>query len=137
MDPKLVWLDRFGLFDRSKAPGPDDFATTSQIDDFDSRLAATPSFLWLTTPGNDRFAQIQAGRAFVRAQLAAAAHGVSMQPLQQALQEYAEQRPNHHAIHRLCGATQPGQTVQMWARVGHAPSVHPAPRRALNNFIHS
>jgi hypothetical protein len=64
MDPKLVWLDRLGLFDRSRAPEPDAFATTSQIKEFDSKLDTTPSFLWMNTPKNDRLAQIAAGRAY-------------------------------------------------------------------------
>jgi hypothetical protein len=137
MDPKLVWLDRLGLFDRSSAPGPDAFATTSQLKEFDAKLDSTPSFLWMTTPGNNRFAQIDAGRAYARVQLAATAYGVAMQPLQQALQEYTEQRTNNQAIHRLCVAAQAEQTVQMWARVGHAPDVPPSPRRALDEIVRS
>ena len=43
------------------------------------------------TEGNDRKTQVNAGRAYVRAQLAATAHGLAMQPLSQALQEYPEQ----------------------------------------------
>jgi hypothetical protein len=135
MDPKLVWLDRLGLFDCSRAPEPDAFATTSQIKEFDAKLDATPSFLWMTTARNDRFAQIVAGRAYARVQLAATAYGVAMQPIQQALQEYAEQRTNYQAIHQHCGATQAGQTVQMWARVGYAPEVPAAPRRPLADIL--
>jgi len=135
MDPKLVWMDRLGLFDRSRAPAPDAFATTSQIEEFDAKLDATPSFLWLNTARNDRFAQIAAGRAYARVQLAATAHGVALQPLQQALQEYPEQQANHQAIHQRCGATPAGQTVQMWARVGYAPEVEAAPRRPLVDIL--
>jgi len=40
MDPTVVLLNRFGLFDRSKAPAPGDFATTSQIKDFGKKLDA-------------------------------------------------------------------------------------------------
>lgn len=135
MDPKLVWMDRLGFFDRSRAPAPDAFATTSQIKEFDAKLDATPSFLWMNTPRNDRFVQIAAGRAYARVQLAATAHGVAMQPLQQALQEYTEQQANHQAIHQRCGATPAGQTVQMWARVGFAPEVAAAPRRPLVDIL--
>jgi hypothetical protein len=131
LDPKVVWLNRFGLFDRSKAPAPDDYATTSQIEDFGKKLASTPAFLWMVTEGNDRRTQIGAGRAYVRVQLAATAQGLAMQPLQQALQEYPEQAEPHARIRRLLGAPGPAQTVQMWARVGHAPSVGPAPRRGV------
>ena len=116
MDPNVVWLTRFGLFDRSKAPGPNDFATTSQISQFNRKLDSTPAFLWMITADNDRRTQVDAGRAYVRVQLAAAAHGVVMHPLQQALQEYAEQAKPHAEVRRLLGATKPPQTVQR----GHA-----------------
>jgi hypothetical protein len=131
MDPKVVWLNRLGLFDRSRAPGPDDYASTSQIEDFDKKLASTPGFLWMVTQGNDRATQVDAGRAYARVQLAATAQGVVMQPLQQALQEYPEQAGPYADIRRLCDAPAPAQTVQMWARVGHAADVQPAPRRGL------
>lgn len=134
-DPFVVALDRLGLFDRSRAPGPDEYATTSQIKDFDAKLASTPGFVWMVSADNTRATQVQAGRAYARLQLAATAHGLGMQPLSQALQEYAEQQQPYAAIHALAGATQPGETVQMWARVGYAPAVEPAPRRRLQDFI--
>jgi hypothetical protein len=55
--------------------------------------------------------------------------------LQQALQEYPEQARTHAQIRALLGADGPGQTLQMWARVGYAPDVPPAPRRAVDTFI--
>jgi hypothetical protein len=134
-DPKVVWLNRLGLFDRSKAPAPDSFATTSQLEDFGRKLDSTPAFLWLVSEGNDRVTQVQAGRAYARVQLAATAHGVAMQPLQQALQEYPEQAGPYAGIRRLLDAPAPAQTVQMWARVGFAPAVEPAPRRGVDAQI--
>jgi hypothetical protein len=135
MDPMVVLMDRVGLFDRSRPPGPADFATTSQIKDFNAKLDSTPGFLWLVSEGNERITQVNAGRAFMRVHLAATAHGVALQPLQQALQEYAEQAVTHAQIRRLLGADAPGQTLQMWARVGFAPAVPPAPRRPVDAFI--
>ena len=133
--PLLVALDRLGLFDRTRAPAPDDSAVTSQIRDFDPKIASTPGFLWMVSDGNARPTQIAAGRAYARVQLAATAHGVVMQPLQQALQEYPEQAQTHAEIHRLVGAARPAQTVQMWARVGFAEPVGPAPRRGVDAHI--
>jgi hypothetical protein len=135
MDPMVVLLDRVGLFDRSRAPMPDSYATTSQVKDFNQKLESTPGFLWMVTEGNDRTTQVNAGRAYARVQLAATAHDVAMQPLQQALQEYPEQAQTHDSIRRLLEASDPAQTVQMWARVGYAPPVEPAPRRSLDAFI--
>ncbi|MBI5259131.1 MAG: twin-arginine translocation pathway signal protein [Burkholderiales bacterium] len=133
--PMLVALDRLGLFDRTRAPGPDDAATRSQREDFDAKIATTPGFLWLVSEGNARATQVDAGRAYARVQLAATAHGVAMQPLQQALQEYPEQAAPYAEIHRLLGASRPSHTVQMWARVGFAPPVEPAPRRGLDAHL--
>ena len=89
----------------------------------------------MVTGDNDRVTQVNAGRAYSRVQLAATAQGLVMQPLSQALQEYPEQQKPYTDIHALAGATHPGETVQMWARVGYAPEVSPAPRRRLQDFI--
>lgn len=134
-DPMVRALDAVGLFDRSVAPGPDDFATTSQIQDFNTKIDTTPAFFWLVSEGNDRTTQVNAGRAYVRAQLAATAAGLSMQPLSQALQEYPEQTVPYTDIHQLLGAPAPRFTVQMWARLGVAPAIEPSPRRGLEAHI--
>jgi hypothetical protein len=131
LDPMVVLMSRVGLFDRSKAPAADDYATTSQIKDFTRKLDSTPGFLWMVTEDNERVTQVDAGRAYARVQLAATAHGLAMQPLQQALQEYPEQARPHADIKRALEASNPPRTVQMWARVGYAPPVGPAPRRGL------
>lgn len=134
-DPLVRALSALGLFDRSKPPGPDDAATRTQIDDFNAKIDATPAFHWLVSEGNDRATQIEAGRAWVRAQLAATAHGLSMQPISQALQEYPEQAAPYREIHALLDAPPPRFTVQMWARLGHAPTIQPAPRRGLEAHV--
>ncbi len=133
--PMVRALTLLGLFDRSKAPGPDDTATTGQIKDFNTKIAATPAFFWLVTEGNDRKTQDNAGRAYARAQLAATAHGLAMQPLSQALQEYPEQARPYADIHALLQASPPRYTVQMWARLGYAPAVGPSPRRGLQSHL--
>ncbi len=134
-DPMVVALERLGLFDRSKAPAPDSMATTGQIKDFAKKMASTPAFLWMVSQGNERITQVDAGRAYARVQLAATAQGLAMQPLQQALQEYPEQAGPHAQVHRLLDAPTPGHTVQMWARVGYAAPVQPAPRRGLDAHL--
>ena len=124
-----------GLFDRSKAPAPDDASIASQISDFNAKIDATPAFLYLISDGNDRATQINTGRAYVRAQLAATAQGLSMHPVSQALQEYPEQAKTYAAIHELLKAPPGSHTVQMWTRLGYAPMVQPSPRRALAQHI--
>lgn len=134
-DPLVRMLSAVGLFDRSRAPGPDEQATTMQLDDFNAKVDTTPAFWWLVSEGNDRETQVNAGRAWVRAQLAATAQGLSMHPLSQALQEYPEQAVPYRDIHDLVGAPAPRFTVQMWARLGQAPVIEPSPRRGLEAHI--
>ncbi len=134
-DPFLRAIDAVGLFDRGKAPAPDDSATTGQLKDFNAKIAATPAFFWMVTEGNARKTQVNAGRAYLRAQLAATAQGLSMHPLQQALQEYPEQARTYAGIHALLQAPRPTHTVQMWTRLGYGPAVEPAPRRGLQAHL--
>jgi hypothetical protein len=133
-DPMVVWLDRLGLFDRTRAPAPDSFATRSQLEDFDAKIATTPAFLWMVTDDNERATQVNAGRAYARVQLAATAQGVAMQPLQQALQEYPEVAGPYRETRQALGV-RATQTIPMWARVGFAPPVGPAPRRGLDAIL--
>ena len=133
--PMIRALSAVGLFDRSKAPGPNDMATTNQVKEFNARMATTPAFFWLATEGNSRPTQINAGRAYARAQLAATAQGLSMQPLSQALQEYPEQAGPYAEIHALLDAPAPRWTVQMWTRLGYAPAIGPSPRRGVDAHI--
>lgn len=133
--PMVRALAAVGLFDRSKAPGPGDSATTAQIKDFNEKIASTPAFFWMVSEGNARKTQINAGRAYVRAQLAATAQGLSMQPISQALQEYPEQAKPYTDIHALVGANPASATVQMWTRLGYAPAIGPSPRRGLAAHI--
>ena len=134
-DPFLSLLVRLGLFDRSKAPKPDDSAILDQIENFNKNLESTPGFLWMITEGNSRAVQVNAGRAYVRVQLSGTAHGISMQPLQQALQEYPEQQGPYGEIYNCLNAPSPRHTVQMWARLGYGPQIEPAPRRGLKAHI--
>lgn len=133
--PLLVALTRSGLLDRSKFPAADSQATQAQLSDFDAITAATPAYLWLVTEGNRRAQQVDAGRAYVRVNLAGTAAGLAMHPNEQSLQEYPEVAAPYQAIHALLDAPAPRFTVQMLARLGHLPAgvaaASPAPRRGL------
>lgn len=134
-DPMVRVIHALGLFDRNVAPGVDDMATTGQIKEFNDHIDGTPAFYWLISEGNERSTQINAGRAWVRAQLAATAQGLAMQPISQALQEYPEVEAPYRNIHNLLQAPAPRFTVQMWARLGVGAEVAPAPRRGLEAHI--
>ncbi|MFY8064057.1 MAG: hypothetical protein ACOVN2_10155 [Usitatibacteraceae bacterium] len=131
--PRL--MAAIGVFDRTKAPAADDLAITTQLADFQTSLNSTNAFFWLSTPSNSRATQVNVGRAYVRAQLAAAAVGLSMHPLSQALQEYHEQAGEYRKFHDLVGASARAETVQMWARLGYGTAIEPSPRRGLAAHI--
>jgi len=133
--PMVRALTALGLFDRSQASAPDSSEIKGQLERFNAAIASTPAYFWLNTERNDRITQLQTGRAYVRAQLAATAQGLSMHPLSQALQEYPEQAPQYKAVHQLLGAAERGHTVQMWTRLGHAPAIGPSPRRGLPALV--
>jgi hypothetical protein len=130
----LRLANTFGWFDRTKAPKAQDRAILKQIEKFNKNIDSTPAFYWLLSTDNERTTQINAGRAWVRAQLAATAEGLSMQPISQALQEYPEMQGMYQEIYRLLTANQ-GLTVQMWSRLGYAPQIEPAPRRGLSAHL--
>ncbi|WP_396270310.1 Acg family FMN-binding oxidoreductase [Ideonella sp.] len=130
--PDIRLINALGLFDRSKASAPDSSEIKEQLASFNQNIASTPAYVWIRTAANDRSTQLQAGRAYVRLQLAATAHGLSMHPLSQALQEYPEQLAHYDAAHRLMGGGASGHTVQMWTRLGYASTPGtPSPRRGL------
>jgi nitroreductase len=133
--PMVRALNALGLFDRTKASAPDSSEIKGQLERFNAAIASTSAYFWLSTERNDRITQLQTGRAYVRAQLAATAQGLSMHPLSQALQEYPEQKPHYQAVHQLLGATDRGHTVQMWTRLGYGPAIGPAPRRGLEAHV--
>jgi len=132
--PMIRMLTALGMFDRSKPLKPGDKGMTDQLREFNQSIDATPAFFWMITPNNERRTQIEAGMAFVRAQLAATAHGLSMHPIQQALQEYPEQAESYAAI-RQATDTSTFETLQMWARLGYGPAVGPSPRRGVASHI--
>jgi len=139
--PSAAFLaaDKLGLFNRSSYPGADSMAIKSQLQRFDDLTASTPSYLWLTTSTNTRAAQIEAGRAYVRLNLAGTLLGLAMHPNEQALQEFPEMAPNYQEIHQLLAPGQAGGTVQMLARLGPLPQgvavSEPAPRRGLHAHL--
>lgn len=91
-------------------------------------------FVWLTTPANTRVDQIAAGRDYVRINLAATRAHLSMHPLSQALQEFAEMKPHYQAIRKTLQIPQTA-TLQMFARIGYGEAINGSPRWPLASRI--
>lgn len=90
-------------------------------------------YIWLTTKTNGRVDQINAGRDWLRVNLAATAQGLATQPLSQILQEYPEMATLYEDVHRRLAPE--GHTIQMLGRLGYAKPVPPAPRWPLDAKI--
>jgi hypothetical protein len=85
-------------------------------DNFDQEVDKAVTFLIITTEGNSRLRQVQAGMLFQRLWLKAIHDGYAVVPASQPLQEYAAMAEHYRGIHRAFAA--PGQTIQMIAFLG-------------------
>lgn len=126
-----------GAFDRFEVPRRDS-SNYRQTMALWSRFESGSGYFWIASRDDSRAAQIESGRAYVRAHLHATAAGVDMHPLSQALQEFAEVRPQYDALRSLLGFSGSTATVQMLARVGFGRDAEgPAPRRELAQLLRS
>jgi len=127
-------LGRFGLLTRESLDDPESMAYRESFAFYERACRSAPAFVWSTTSENTRSAQLEAGRAWVRVQLAANADGLSFHPLSQALQEFPEMAEYYRRAHDLL-TKESGETVQMLIRLGYGTAVGPAPREALESKL--
>lgn len=98
-------------------------------------IDATPAYVWLVTNGNSRQDQLEAGRDWVRLNLAATAAGLGVHPQSAILQEYPEMDQLLRDIHSLLDVE--SGRIQMLGRIGYAAEVPPAPRWSVETRIKS
>jgi hypothetical protein len=99
-------------------------------------VAHTAAYALISTPGNTRTEQVQAGILYARLCLHARTLGLVMQPLSQVLQEYPTMAAPYAAIHDKYAPA--GQTIQMLVRMGTATTEYPVTmRRDANALIHT
>ncbi|NWG71691.1 MAG: twin-arginine translocation pathway signal protein [Parvularculaceae bacterium] len=127
--PLLEALGGLGVLTRENMDDPDSTAYEQTLANYSAAIVATPAFLFSITSTNTRADQIEAGRSWVRMQLAAAGEGLAFHPLSQALQEFPEMEEPYRRAHALLASG--GGIVQMLARVGYAGDAPPAPREPL------
>ena len=95
-------------------------------------LAATPAYVWTSTPGDSRAEAFAAGRDWLRINLAATGLGLSLHPVSQALQEFQAMAEPYREAQVMLGE---GGKVQMLGRLGHGPAVPPTPRWPMEAAI--
>lgn len=123
-----------GIVNRADLADPESTGFKQGLDMMRATYGSIPALVWVTTPGNSRLDQLEAGRRYVRANLQATALGLGMHPMSQSLQEYAEVQPMYARVHELLDVSGE-ERVQMLARVGYGPETGPTPRWPLESHL--
>ncbi|MGB3408854.1 MAG: twin-arginine translocation pathway signal protein, partial [Jannaschia sp.] len=131
--PMLETLALLGLFTRDAASDLNNPGTRDAIDSTASAIRAAPAITLTITPGNTRQDQIEAGRQWLRLNLAATGAGLALRPVSQALQEYAEVLPIRQALHDRFARQ--GETVQMLGLLGYGQRTPRTPRWPLETRL--
>ena len=126
-------LRLFGLFSRAGALDPGGMSFQAGIDLVNANARSGKAYVWLTTAGNSRTEQIQAGRDWVRLNLAATAMGLGVQPMSQPLQEYPEMKKHYDDVHARLAPD--GAIVQMLGRLGYGKMTPPSPRWHIDQKV--
>lgn len=131
--PFMESMNRLGILTRESALDTSSTAYQQGIDATLAPLSTAMAHLWTVTKTNTRQDQINAGRDWVRINLAATAQGLGLHPLSQSLQEYEEVKPYYNQIHKRLAPE--GGTVQMLVRLGYAAQPSRSPRWSLSEKI--
>lgn len=94
---------------------------------YDPIIHSARGFAWIKADENSRISQLQAGRAWVRMNLAAQQSGVCLHPLSQVLQEFPEMSDPYDAIRAELGVSGNG-VVHMLGRLGYTKFPAASPR---------
>ena len=119
-----------GFISRTSLADPGSFAWKSGLDMYGDMCVTSQAFVWLKTKGNTRLDQIEAGRAWVRVNLAATGAKLAIHPMSQVLQEYEEMNGLYKTVHEEFAGD--GETIQMLGRLGYTSAVGPSPRWPLD-----
>lgn len=125
--PLLEALALTGSLTREALADPQSSAMKQGVARYEAMLAATPAYLTVTTADESRAGQLQAGRSYLRANLEAAARGLALHPVSQAMQEFPEMADTRAALEQALGIAAP-RRLHMLARLGYGPQTGPTPR---------
>jgi hypothetical protein len=128
------WGEKLGMLDMASLRKTDGVAAKTAVDTSVDAAQNTHAWAWLISADNSRRSQIEAGRAYLRTDLAAASLGLAIQPNSQVLQEFPEMAELYSSFHKEVTVTQPSR-VQMFVRLGYASRPDPAPRRPLDLLV--
>jgi len=101
---------------------------------YDPIIHTAQGFAWVKAEENTRLTQLQAGRAWVRMNLAAQQTGLCIHPLSQILQEFPEMAEPYAAIRQELDV-QPDGVVHMLGRLGYTKFPAASPRWPLESKL--
>jgi hypothetical protein len=131
--PFLESLMMAGMLSREDQADPTSASFKQGLVIFQTAMIATPAYVVLTSKGNTRVDQIEAGRDWIKLHLAATGLGLAVQPVSQALQEFPEMAAHYAMAYKMLAA--PGETLQMLGRLGYGPTIDASPRWPLETRI--
>jgi len=131
--PMIEAMRLAGLLNRESLADPASQAFAQGLAMYRPVIDTAQGYVWIVS-GPGRAAELEAGRAWLRLNLAATAMGIAMQPLSQALQEYPEQADHYEEVHEVLGVESP-RKIQMLGRIGYGPQVGPSPRWPLSRHM--
>jgi nitroreductase len=129
-----AWFAETFVLSREGSADPNGTFARGAIDMARSQANSASAFGVLTTASNTRTAQVFAGRAYARVALTAQALGLSMHPMSQSLEEYADMAQVKARMEREVMLA-PGSTVQMLFRLGYADPTPHTPRRSVEDMV--
>jgi len=127
--PLMDTLGLLGVLNKEDALDITNPNAKAPIDDTTNAINAAPAMTLTRTMGNGRPEQIDAGRRWLRLNLAATGAGLALRPVSQALQEYPEVKQQFDEIHAKFA--QQGETLQMLGLLGYGELPARSPRWPL------
>jgi hypothetical protein len=125
---------RQGDLSRKLLADPESAASQKQLRNYRALCHTAAAYIWLSTKGNTRHDQLDAGRDWLRIHLKATELGLSYQPQSPALNDYQEVLPLFYLMHETLGIS-PGRRAQMLGRLGYAAQTPPTARWAVEAKI--
>lgn len=125
--PMMELLQAAGQLERDQMLDMTSSTFKNSLSAYEKPFATSMGFVWLASVDNTRASQIDAGRSWVRMNLAGTRAGLAMHPISQALQEYSEMAELYAEIHKSLAVESPA-TLQIFARIGYGLAVPASPR---------
>ncbi|MEL7540024.1 MAG: twin-arginine translocation pathway signal protein [Pseudomonadota bacterium] len=123
-----------GIITQEGLDTPGSMAFEEGIKMYQPIIHSAQGFVWVKSASDTREDQLQAGRAWVRMNLAAQQSGLCVHPLSQILQEFPEMAEPYEAIRQELRVG-PNGAVQMLGRVGYTKFPAPSPRWPLESKL--